>query len=42
MAGRDADACKVSVQGGEGTTWQVAAGAVYVRVRAPCGWSWPG
>ena len=34
MAGRDADACKVSVQGGEGTTLQVAAGAVYVRGRA--------
>lgn len=34
MAGRDADACKVSVQGGEGTTLQVAAGAVYIRGRA--------
>ena len=35
MAGQYADACKVSVQGGEGTTLQVAAGAVYIRAVPP-------
>ena len=34
MAGADSDACKVTVQGGEGTTLQIGAGAVYIRGRA--------
>lgn len=34
MAGADSDACKVTVQGGEGTTLRIGAGAVYIRGRA--------